>query len=41
VLLEALFGQTRAWMSERMTSMTATELATIAKAMESLKKMLA
>jgi DNA-binding MarR family transcriptional regulator len=40
-LLDALFGQTRAWMSERMTSMTATELATIAKAMEALKKMLA
>jgi DNA-binding MarR family transcriptional regulator len=40
-LLEAMFGQTRAWMSERMRSMTETELGTIAKAMEALKKMLA
>ena len=39
-LLDAVFGQTRAWMSERMASMTIDELQAIVRAMDSLKKML-
>jgi DNA-binding MarR family transcriptional regulator len=39
-LLDALFGGTREWMSERMESMTTGEVETISNAMEALKKML-
>ncbi len=39
-LLDAVFGGTRAWMSERMESMTSDELETVVKAMDALKKML-
>ncbi len=40
VLLDAVFKETRGWMKERMSTLTADELETIAKAMEALKKML-
>ena len=39
-LLEALFGRMKAWMRERMACMTADELETIGRAMDSLRKML-
>jgi DNA-binding MarR family transcriptional regulator len=39
-LLDAVFKETRGWMKERMSALTADELETISKAMEALKKML-
>ena len=39
-LLDTVFKETRAWMKVRMSSMTAEELETIAKAMEVMKKMM-
>jgi DNA-binding MarR family transcriptional regulator len=39
-LLDAVFKETRAWMKERMKALNAEELGTIARAMESMKKML-
>ncbi len=40
-LLDTVFQETRKWMKERMCTMSADELETIAKAMEIMKKMLA
>ena len=39
-LLDTVFKETREWMKERMQTLTADELETIANAMEALKKML-
>lgn len=39
-LLDAVFKDTRAWMKERMKTLTVEELKTIARAMHALKKML-
>lgn len=39
-LLDAVFKETRRWMKERMSTLSADELKTIAKAMQALKKML-
>jgi DNA-binding MarR family transcriptional regulator len=39
-LLDTVFKETRDWMKERMSTLSADELDTIAKAMEALKKML-
>jgi DNA-binding MarR family transcriptional regulator len=39
-LLDTVFKETRGWMKERMSALTADELETISKAMEALKKML-
>lgn len=39
-LLDAVFKENRSWMKERMSILTRDELETIAKAMESLKKVL-
>ena len=39
-LLDTVFKETREWMKERMQTLTADELETIAKAMEAMKKML-
>jgi len=39
-LLDAVFKNTRAWMKERMSTLSADELGTIAKAMDVMKKML-
>jgi len=39
-LLDTVFKETRGWMKERMNKLSAQELATIAKALVSLKKML-
>lgn len=39
-LLDAVFKETRGWMKERMSALTADELETISKAMDALKKML-
>jgi len=39
-LLDTVFKETREWMKERMQTLTAEELETIAKAMEVMKKML-
>jgi DNA-binding MarR family transcriptional regulator len=39
-LLDTLFQETRNWMKEHMSALNKDELATIAKAMEALKKML-
>ena len=39
-LLDTVFKETRGWMKERMSTLSAEELETISKAMESLKKML-
>lgn len=40
-LLDSVFKETRAWMKERMSTLTASELETISNAMEVMKKMLA
>ena len=39
-LLDAVFKETRGWMRERMSALTADELETISRAMQALKKML-
>jgi DNA-binding MarR family transcriptional regulator len=39
-LLDTVFKETRRWMRERMSVLSANELETIAKAMEALKKMM-
>jgi DNA-binding MarR family transcriptional regulator len=39
-LLDTVFKETRGWMKERMHTLTADELETIAKAMEVMKKMM-
>jgi len=39
-LLDTVFKETREWMKQRMRTLTANELETIAKAMEVMKKML-
>jgi DNA-binding MarR family transcriptional regulator len=39
-LLDTVFKETRIWMKQRMSKLTASELETIAKAMEVMKKML-
>lgn len=39
-LLDTVFKETRGWMKERMRTLTAGELETIAKAMEVMKKMM-
>lgn len=39
-LLDAVFKETRAWMKERMQSLTAQELETMAEAMEIMKKIM-
>jgi DNA-binding MarR family transcriptional regulator len=39
-LLDTVFKETRRWMKERMVTLSADELETIAKAMETLKKMM-
>jgi DNA-binding MarR family transcriptional regulator len=39
-LLDMVFKETRGWMKERMSKLSADELETIAKAMEALKKMM-
>ena len=39
-LLDTVFKETRGWMKERMSKLSADELETIAKAMEAMKKML-
>lgn len=39
-LLDAVFTETRAWMKERMQSLTAQELETMAEAMEIMKKIM-
>src|SRR5512140_2167410 len=39
-LLDNVFKETRGWMKERMSALSANELETIAKAMEAMKKML-
>lgn len=39
-LLDTVFQETREWMKERMRALTASELETIAQAMEVMKKML-
>lgn len=39
-LLDTVFRETRGWMKERMSKLTASELETIDKAMEALKKIL-
>lgn len=39
-LLDTVFKETRGWMKERMHTLTADELETIAKAMEAMKKMM-
>jgi len=39
-LLDAVFKETRGWMKDRMRTLTADDLETIAKGMEALKKML-
>ena len=39
-LLDTVFKETRTWMKERLSKLSAEELETISKAMESLKKML-
>jgi DNA-binding MarR family transcriptional regulator len=39
-LLDTVFKETRGWMKERMRTLTAGELETIAKAMEAMKKMM-
>lgn len=39
-LLDSVFKETRQWMRKRMNKLSATELDTIARAMEALKKML-
>jgi DNA-binding MarR family transcriptional regulator len=39
-LLDSVFKETRQWMKERMNKLSATELETIARAMEAMKKML-
>ena len=39
-LLDSVFKETRQWMKERMKKLSATELETIARAMDAMKKML-
>jgi DNA-binding MarR family transcriptional regulator len=39
-LLDSVFKETRAWMKERISKLTATELQTISEAMEVMKKLL-
>ena len=40
-LLDEVFGKTRAWLKERMSTLNAAEMASVAEAMQALKKMLA
>ena len=39
-LLDEVFGKTRTWMKERMRTLSAEEMASVAEAMQALKKML-
>jgi DNA-binding MarR family transcriptional regulator len=41
ILLDEVFGKTSSWMKERMSTLSADEMQTVADAMQSLKKMLA